>query len=239
LTRALACLALLALAAPAAQAQDGRAGSGSGQRMRGYANPSAAIAAEIAFAQLAQAKGQWTAFRETAAEDAVLFTPAMVPAQAWLRNRPNPARAIAWQPHQVWSSCDGSLMVTTGAWQNDGKTGWFTTVWQRQQKGGYKWVLDHGDDAKEPIPAPEMIAARVAECPERRARPAGPPPGAPGKRVKAAPVPFDPVRREGRSQDGTLTWQVAVDASGARRFTAQMMIDGQMQEIRNQHVAGG
>ena len=239
--RLLACAALLALAAPTAQAQQPGPGGGpnGGQRLRGYANPSAAIAAEIAFAQLAQAKGQWTAFKETAAEDAVMFTPAMVLAQTWLRNRPNPAKAIAWQPHQVWSSCDGSLMVTTGAWQNAGKTGWFTTVWQRQEKGGYKWVLDHGDEAKEPIAAPEMIAARVAECPERRARPAGPPPAKPGKRVKVPPVPFDPTRREGRSSDGSLTWQVTVDASGARRFTAQMMVDGRMEEIRNQRVAGG
>ena len=34
------------------------------------ANPSAVVAAELRFARLAQEKGQWTAFRETAAEDA-------------------------------------------------------------------------------------------------------------------------------------------------------------------------
>ncbi|MFM5895161.1 MAG: hypothetical protein ACKOQM_12130, partial [Novosphingobium sp.] len=127
-----AAAALLAVPAAAQRREDRDARNGNGN-----ANPSAVIAAEIAFAQLAQAKGQWTAFKETAAPDAVLFTPAMVLAQAWLRNRPNPAHAVAWQPHQVWSSCDGSLMVTTGAWQNAGKTGWFTTVWQRQNKGGY------------------------------------------------------------------------------------------------------
>ena len=36
------------------------------------ANPSGFIAAEIAFSRLAQEKGQWTAFRETAAPEAVM-----------------------------------------------------------------------------------------------------------------------------------------------------------------------
>ena len=39
------------------------------------ANPSAVISAEIAFNRLAQEKGQWTSFRQTAANDAVMFVP--------------------------------------------------------------------------------------------------------------------------------------------------------------------
>ena len=148
--RFLACLALLALAGPgtlvSAQAQErrpegGMRGGASGSRFS-YANPSAAIAAEIAFAQLARDKGQWTAFAATAADDAVMFTPAMTLAHPWLKGRANPPVPLTWQPHEVWSSCDGSLMVTTGAWQRSDKHGWFTTVWQRQEKGGYKWVFD-------------------------------------------------------------------------------------------------
>src|SRR3546814_4565755 len=42
------------------------------------ANPSAFIAAELAFARLARDKWQWTAFRETAADDAVMFMPQRV-----------------------------------------------------------------------------------------------------------------------------------------------------------------
>lgn len=235
----LAVLALLALGV-AAQAQDRGPGSPQSQargRMA-YANPSAAIAAELAFARLAQEKGQWTAFKATAAPDAVMFTPAMVLAQAWLKDRPNPATGLTWQPHQVWSSCDGSLMVTNGAWQKPGnKHGWFTTVWQRQPKGGYKWVLDHGDETKDPVAAPDMIAARVADCPERRMGPR--PSGKPSKQAKPVPIPFDPTRREGRSDDGSLIWTVTSDATGARDFTAQMRIEGQMQDIRKERVAGG
>jgi hypothetical protein len=232
--------ALLAGVGADASAQDRRPDSGPpGARLGSYANPSAAIAAELAFARLAQEKGQWTAFKATAADDAVMAEPQLVLAQVWLNNRPNPPVAVAWQPHQVWSSCDGSVMVTTGAWQRAGSQGWYTTVWQRQKKGGYKWVFDHGDETKTPIAPLEMIAARVAECPPRRARPAGTPPDAKGKPAKAAPVALDPLRREGRSDDGTLTWLVTVDAAGARQFTARIAVDGATEEFRNERVAGG
>lgn len=242
--RIAAALALLALAA-GAQAQDrGGRDAPPGRPRNSYANPSAAIAAEIAFARLAQEKGQWTAFKATAAPDAVMFAPAMVLAQTWLKDRANPPRALTWQPYQVWSSCDGSMMVTNGAWQQGEKRGWFTTVWQRQEKGGYKWVFDHGDETAEAIEAPDMIAARVADCPPRRAgpRPAGPPPGKrgkPPKRERPPIVVFDPAQREGKSDDGTLTWRVTADPAGTRDFTARMIVGGEMQDIRSEHVAGG
>ncbi|MGA9221876.1 MAG: hypothetical protein WBZ57_11835, partial [Pseudomonas graminis] len=106
-------LALLALAASAG-AQDKR----DARAMRNsYANPSAVIAAEVGFAQLAQEKGQWTAFAANATADAVMFVPQMVYAQQWLKGRANPPQSVKWQPHIVWSSCDGSLMVSHGAWQ--------------------------------------------------------------------------------------------------------------------------
>lgn len=43
---------------------------------RSRANPGRVIADEIAFARLAQQKGQWTAFRAMAAPTAEMFTPA-------------------------------------------------------------------------------------------------------------------------------------------------------------------
>jgi hypothetical protein len=260
LKRLLTGFVLLALAA-GAQAQERRAehggmhgapGAGLGQR-GGYANPSAAITAEIALEQLARDKGQWTAFKATAAPDAVMFAPAMVLAQQWLKNQANPPVPLSWQPYQVWSSCDGSLMVTTGGWQRGDRHGWFTTVWERQEKGEYKWVFNHNNATSEPIAAPEMIAAKVADCPERRASDhlggehAGGPPGGmhhgghgkPPKPEKTPPVPFDPTRREGKSRDGTLTWQVTADAAGTHDFSAKLMVDGHMQEIRKEHVTGG
>lgn len=242
-----ACLALIAFAT-AAQAQEHRGGRGmrggpgSSMSQRGYADPSAAIAAEVAFAQLARDKGQWTAFRATAAPDAVMFAPAMVLAQQWLRRQANPPVPLSWQPYQVWSSCDGSLMLTSGAWQRGDAHGWFTTIWQRQPNGAYKWVFDHRDAAKDALPEPDMIAAKVADCPDRRPgehTAGGPHSGRrkPEKPVQAPPEPFDPTARQGHSDDGTLIWQVHADAAGTHDFTAKLLIDGKMQDIRKEHVA--
>ena len=194
------------------------------------ANPSAAIAAEFAFARLAQDKGQWTAFRATAAEDAVMFAPQMVRAKDWLKGRADPPVAVRWQPHRVWSSCDGSLAITQGAWQRPGSVGYFTTVWQRQRDGGYKWVFDHGDTLAEAQAAPEMIAAKVADCPPRRPR--KPP-------VARVPKPFDPAAREGRSDDGTLVWTVTAEPGGAHNFSAELTIDGKPAQIAIEEVSAG
>jgi len=100
------------------------------------ANPSAIVQAELAFARLAQEEGQWTAFRETATDDAIMFTPDLVNAQQWLKGKADPAQAVTWQPHHIYMSCDGSIAVSTGAWQNaKGDSGRFTTIWQQQDFG--------------------------------------------------------------------------------------------------------
>ena len=94
------------------------------------------IDAERAFAQMAQDKGQWTAFRATAAPDAVMFVPQPVKAQAWLKDKKDPPKAIRWQPTHAWVSCDDKTAVDTGNWQRpDGTVGFFTTIWQRQADG--------------------------------------------------------------------------------------------------------
>lgn len=190
------------LAGPAAQAQStGNPPQPPGEGgprgpSRGGANPSAVIAAEVAFSQLAQEKGQWTAFLATSAPDAEMFVPQRVKAAEWLKKRPNPKQPVKWQPHEVWSSCDGSYAVTRGAWQGaGGKFGYFTTLWQRQPKAGdYKWLLDQGNDMALEIAAPEMIAGLVADCRSRQAGgpegagpdggPSGAPPGSPPPAAK-------------------------------------------------------
>lgn len=256
MTRLAAALALIALAAVpgVASAQGGPPrggpegggpdagpdGAPDGRGRNSYANPSAVIAAEIAFARLVRLKGQWAAFRETAAPDAVMFAGdgSLVLAQSWLKDRANPSVPLSWQPHQVWSSCDGSLVLTTGAWQKGAANGWYTTAWQRQPKGEYKWVFDHGAPLARPLAAPDMIGATIAECPARRA---GPPPATqprrkPPKPTKAPPIPFDPAARAGRSNDGTLAWQFTAEPGGAHRFVARLTQDGEPREVRNERV---
>lgn len=197
------------------------------------------IAAELAFAQLAQDKGQWTAFRETAAVAAVMFVPQMVYAQGWLKDRANPATAVKWQPHAVWSSCDGSLVVSHGAWQGARGQGYFTTIWQRQGDGTYKWVLDSGDVLAKPLAAPEFLSALVADCPARGVRAAHrSKPGKPPKPPKFQDLPaLDPAQRSGRSSDGTLTWQVTVTPAGARRLTASWTRMGKTEPLLDEEVA--
>lgn len=197
MNRVLAPLALTAALAACTQ------GPRPDRHFRPTANPSAVIAAELAFAQAAQDKGQWTAFRDTATDDATMFAPGPVLTQVFLKGRANPPVAVKWQPHQVWSSCDGSIGVTRGAWQGPKASGYFTTVWQRQRDGGYKWVLDQGEPMPMALDAPEFIAAKVAECKPR-------PP--------AVVAPMSADRRSGSSEDGTLRWNTAVAADCSRTY---------------------
>lgn len=173
------------------------------------ANPSAVIAAELAFARLAQEKGQWTAFRATAADGAEMFVPHRVKAADWLKGRAEPAVAVKWQPHAVWSSCDGTYAVTRGGWESPNASGSFATIWQRQKNGALKWIADMSLTADGPASAPEMIAARVAEC---KIRPAPPP-------VIAV---ADSDWQTGASADGTLRWGTGATASGGRRILVSL-----------------
>lgn len=220
------CVALLAFAAAPALSRDPGPGLG-------YANPGAVVAAEVAFAKLAQEKGQWTAFRTTATKNAVMFTPQAAYAQDYLKDKPNPAQVVKWQPHQVWSSCDGTMAVTRGAWQHPGgKSGYFTTVWVRQQDGRYKWVLDQGDELPLPLDEPEMIMAKVADCPAGY-RPAR---GMKIKDFKGKLPPLDTGHILGRSLDSTLSWEVTHSADGARRFVLNVLIDGRLTTVQDIQV---
>ena len=202
------------------------------------ADPSKVIAAELAFARLAQEKGQWTAFAETSDDDAVMFVPEPVNAHTWLKGRANPPQSVMWQPHQVWSSCDGTLAVTKGAWQRpNGTVGYFTTVWARKRDGDYKWVMDQGDGLTEALAAPEMIGGAVAQC----ERPEGPPRRR--EREQYHPVSVRPPLCQGAncsgggaSVDGTLTYAYAVTAQG-RQFTVQLRRDGAMSEVLRSDVS--
>ena len=218
LTLALLTISTSALAAPR-------------QTLRPAANPGGVIAAEIGFAALAQEKGQWTAFRTTAAKGAKMFTPQPVLVDSFLKGRADPPVAVKWQPHMVWSSCDGSIAVTRGAWQRPDSVGYFITVWQRQKDGQYKWVLDQGDALTQPLAEPDAIDGVVADCPA---------PGhrgdhkddlrdAKGKPLTGPQAFADPLSAS--ANDGSLTWATTVDTAGARDFTLRLRKDGAMQEV--------
>ncbi|MBX7494912.1 hypothetical protein K3172_03455 [Qipengyuania sp. 6B39] len=189
------------------------------------ANPSRVVAAELAFARAAQEDGQWTAFRDYSTGDAVMFVPQAVNAHEWLAKQTDPAEAVKWQPHQVWSSCDGTLAVTKGAWQRpDGSSGYFTTVWQRQRNGEYKWVLDQGDTLAVPLPAPDFVQTRVAKCNAEQG---------------VGVTTFERAAETGRgaSQDASLSYEWAVMADGARRVLVRMHTDEGLAEVLDSEVA--
>lgn len=179
--------------------------------IRPFADPGQVITTERAFARMAREKGTWTAFRHYATGEALTPSPQLSNAQAGLKGLADPPQPILWGPDAAWSSCDGSFAVTTGeAAFPSGRKGRFLTVWQRQDDGEYRWVLDQGfDSAGGPID-PETIPAKVAECPK-------------------GPRPSREVRRgeawgSGKSNDGTLAWSTAIAADCSR--TAVIAIAG-------------
>jgi hypothetical protein len=216
--------ALAVLAAPAEAQQAGHGGSA----LRPYADPAAVVAADIAFNQLARVRGQWTAFRETAAIGAVMVMPRKVDARDWLKRQPDPPVAARWQPHEVWLSCDGSYAVTRSGWRKPDSTGAFVTVWQRQAKDRrYKWVLATGETLATPLDAPEMIAGRIAECAGRPARSAPP----------ATPAVVD--NASGQSDDGTLRWTTVLDERGAGSVSVQRWTGSAYVEVLQVAIEGG
>lgn len=189
------------------------------------ANPSAFIAAEIGFSRLAQEKGQWTAFRETAAPEAVMFVPQRVNARNWLKSQKDPAEAVKWQPHAVYISCDGNVGVTTGAWQKGPANGYFTTVWLRDpKKGKLAWTLDHGDTLTAPREAPDFIASKQAVCGSRPAVP-----------IEAGGEGDDMA--VGLSPDQTLSWTSTVRADKSRRVTIRLWDGKEMATVIDDQIA--
>ena len=200
-----------------------------GGLLRPIAQPGDVVAVELAFARAAQDKGQWSAFAEFAGDDAVMFVPQPVRAKEWLKGRANPPQAITWQPYQVWSSCDGSLAVTKGAsLRPDGTAGYFTTIWQRQEDGAYKWVLDQGDTLEAPLAEPDMVQTDVANCPQRK-------PGGVQARPQGPGELSGPL--EGKSADGSLIWSARVASDNSRELHVSLQKGGTMKEVLSVSVA--
>ena len=94
------------------------------------------------------------------------------------------------------------LAVNTGGWKRpDGSVGYFSTVWQRQADGGWKWIVDGGDGLTTPRAAPDRAArSRRASC--RNGQPNG---------ASAAPI----AARTGRTAaiPPTRSLELALDRS--------------------------
>jgi hypothetical protein len=167
------------------------------------------IATDLAFARAAKERGQWTAFAEYAAKEAILFDPQPIPAHPWLKGRANPPSTMTWQPYSAWLSCDGSLGISQGAWQQADAHGRYVTVWARQDDGTYRWTIAQRGTDMENLAAPEMLDAKVASC-------KGPRPAA------NEPEIADDAERSGASRDRSLDWAVRDEPRCGRTLTATM-----------------
>ncbi|VWX55884.1 hypothetical protein [Sphingorhabdus sp. 109] len=200
---------------------------------KAVANPSAIVKAELSFARLAQEEGQWSAFRKTAADEAIMFTPGLVNAQQWLKGKADPAQAVDWQPHKIYMSCDGSIGVSTGAWQSaSGTTGHFTTIWHQENFGKrkpgkdveWKWIFDDGVPLTAPLAEPDYVETEVASC--KTKVPAGFP-----------PTEQAGAGRSGRSADGSLIWNASsVDGGGRIVFVDLAQDDGSFKRVHEYKV---
>ncbi len=171
------------------------------------------IDAERAFAADARRLGQWTAFRKWSADDAIMFVPQPVKAHDFLRDRKDPPVAVFWWPGRSYVACDGSYAVNTGPWVREwGKAvGYFTTVWERQPDGGWKWIYDGGDGLEIPRAEGGDIKPAHAAC-DGRLPPAPIADADPGVKVSS-----------GESPDGTLRWLWSVAPDGSRNFRAWLL----------------
>ena len=106
------------------------------------------IAAERAFAALAQEKGVGPAFAHYIAEDGLLFIPDPKPGKKLLATAPTRPGTLRWWPIHAGAAASGDLGFTTGPYvADDGKTkryGHFFTIWKRQPDGSWRWLIDHG-----------------------------------------------------------------------------------------------
>lgn len=170
-----------------------------------YANPSAVIAADLGLGRAARDKGQWRALRDAAGAGSVLFAPRAVDAESWLKRQAEPATPASWLPQRVWISCDGGHAVSRGVWTRGGESGPYLAVWERQKNGKWKWLVRDNAPAGDVGKAPEMIAAKVAECsglPRRR------PEERPAKRAADARALRDAANAA--SHDRSLRWSFRI-----------------------------
>ncbi len=201
----------------------------------GAAQPSRIVATEIAFSRAAREDGQWTAFREFAADGAVLHgRGGPIEAKPWLAAQDDPSQAVQWGPRSVWMSCDGGTAVSQGRFRDPaGQVGTFVTVWERQRSDGYRWVYDAGAPDN-PQPPPRRVAdppsedeivvsgespiiGLVADCRRGEGAATAPP---------ALSIP-DGIRHGAMlSRDGTLRWHWEHGGADARRVVVEYWKNG-------------
>ncbi|RJY09345.1 hypothetical protein [Aurantiacibacter aquimixticola] len=210
------------------------------ERAGSIGDPGKVAAADFAFARAAQEDGQWTAFRRYAAPGAVLHgRNGPVPVTSFLSGMDDPSEAVEWAPNTVWSSCDGTLAISFGRFEDtEGLVGSYVSAWALQRDGSYKYTYDLGaPDNPQPVRDPEgeapddaivveglrSVQGRIADCPRR------------GEIIPLPPLRIvDGARQEtAMSDDKTLAWTWYHTDQGVRSVNVQWYRGGEWQDAVN------
>ncbi len=129
----------------------------------------ALIEAERAFAADADRLGTAAAFLAWSEPDALILTAhgeASVREVFVSAERRDDDVRLVWWPTWITLSRDGSVGVSSGPFERDGRrAGYFLTLWRRQADGSWRWFFDGGSPA-DAHPAPD------ADVPPRFVSPA-------------------------------------------------------------------
>lgn len=107
------------------------------------------VETENLFAKTAGLNGQNAAFLEFLANDGIIFRPDAKNGKEFFRNSPEISDFLSWQTVFADISANNAIGYTTGDWQfstkkgeNPSAFGQFVSIWQKQQNGEFKVVLD-------------------------------------------------------------------------------------------------
>ncbi len=130
------------------------------------------IAAEKAYAKLADEKGFREASISVFADDAVIFAPTAVNGKKfWREAKENPS--LSWRPAFASISRSGELGYTTGPWESSKASGvnkpdafgHFVTIWRKNKEGVWKVALDVGLDHPQPQGVGTEISTQIPSSP--------------------------------------------------------------------------
>ncbi len=115
------------------------------------------VETESLFAKSAALNGQNSAFLEFLANDGIIFRPEAKNGKEFFRDNPNIIEFYSWQTSFADISANNAIGYTTGDWQFSTKKGeipnafgQFVTIWQKQQNGEFKVILDIGISHQKP-----------------------------------------------------------------------------------------
>lgn len=114
---------------------------------------------DIDFSNLSKQKGMAAAFIEYMDTAAVLLRPGHFPiegkdARRFISGTDDSGYILTWVPTQVIISKSGDIGYTYGTWTSYPKKwnadsasrGTYVSIWKRQKLGGWKMILDSGND---------------------------------------------------------------------------------------------